>query len=71
MECSYYIRNAPVSVRLKLFVWLSGVRWAIEQCFEEAKSEPGVDHYVVRRGTPPLGSPSPTLVNYTPAKAGR
>jgi len=35
-EYSYYISNAPPSTRLKLFVWLSGVRWAIEQCFEEA-----------------------------------
>jgi SRSO17 transposase len=29
---SYYISNAPVSTRLKTFVWLSGIRWAIEQC---------------------------------------
>lgn len=48
-EYSYYISNAPVSTRLKLFVWLSGVRWAIEQCFEEAKSELGMDHYEVRK----------------------
>jgi len=48
-EYSYYISNAPVSARLKLFVWLSGVRWAIEQCFEEAKSELGMDHYEVRK----------------------
>jgi SRSO17 transposase len=37
-----------MSARLKLLVWLSGVRWAIEQCFEEAKSELGMDHYEVR-----------------------
>jgi len=48
-EYSYYISNAPLSSRLKLFVWLSGVRWAIEQCFEEAKSELGMDHYEVRK----------------------
>ncbi len=48
-EYSYYISNAPVSARLELFVWLSGVRWAIEQCFEEAKSELGMDHYEVRK----------------------
>jgi len=39
----YYISNAPVSTRLPLFVWLSGVRWAIEQCFEETKTELGMD----------------------------
>ena len=48
-EYSYYISNAPQGTRLKIFVWLSGVRWAIEQCFEEAKTELGLDHYEVRK----------------------
>jgi SRSO17 transposase len=47
--CSYYISNAPVSTRLRTFVWLSGMRWAIEQCFEETKSELGMDQYEVRK----------------------
>ncbi|MBW2557974.1 MAG: hypothetical protein JRD69_03930 [Deltaproteobacteria bacterium] len=34
---------------MKTFAWLSGVRWAIEQCFEEAKSDLGMDHYEVRK----------------------
>jgi len=46
---SYYISNAPRSIRLPTFVWLSGVRWAIEQCFEETKSEVGMDQYEVRK----------------------
>jgi SRSO17 transposase len=45
----YYLSNAPVSVPLRLLVWLSGVRWAIEQCFEETKTELGMDHYEVRK----------------------
>jgi SRSO17 transposase len=45
----YYLSNAPVSTRLPLFVWLSGLRWAIEQCFEEAKTELGMDHCEVRK----------------------
>src|SRR5262245_23430142 len=32
---SYYTSNAPVSTPLRTFVWLSGIRWAVEQCFEE------------------------------------
>jgi len=48
-EYSYYISNAPASSRLSLFVWLSGLRWAIEQCFEETKGELGLDHYEVRK----------------------
>jgi SRSO17 transposase len=46
---SYYISNAPISSRLKTFVWLSGIRWAIGQCFEETKTEPGMDQYEVRK----------------------
>jgi len=46
---SFYISNAPTGTRLKTFVWLSGIRWAIEQCFEEAKTELGMDHYEVRK----------------------
>ena len=45
----YYISNAPWSTRLPTFVWWSGVRWAIEQCFEEGKTELGMDHYEVRQ----------------------
>ena len=48
-EYSYYISNASTSARLPLFVWLSGMRWAIEQCFEETKSELGMDQYEVRK----------------------
>jgi SRSO17 transposase len=48
---SYYIINAPVSTPWRTFVWLSGVRWAIEQCFEEGKTELGMDHYEVRKYT--------------------
>jgi SRSO17 transposase len=44
----YYISNAPASAPLSLFVWMSGRRWSIEQCFEESKSEVGMDHYEIR-----------------------
>src|SRR5262249_17931139 len=46
---SYYISNAPVSTPWRTFIWLSGVRWAIEQCFEEGKTELGMAHYEVRK----------------------
>jgi len=46
---SYFLSNAPVSTRLPTFVWLSGLRWPIEQCFEETKTELGMDHYEVRK----------------------
>ena len=46
---SYAISNAPASTPLRTFVWLSGGRWAIEQCFEEGKTELGMAHYEVRK----------------------
>lgn len=48
---SFYISNAPLSTRLGTFVWLSGLRWSIEQCFEETKTELGMDQYEVRKFT--------------------
>ena len=46
---AYAISNAPASTPLSTFVWLSGLRWAVEQCFEEGKTELGMDHYEVRK----------------------
>jgi SRSO17 transposase len=46
---SYSISNAPASTPLRTFVWLSGLRWAVEQCFEESKTELGMAHYEVRK----------------------
>lgn len=46
---SFFVSNASSSTRLKTLVWLSGLRWAIEQCFEETKTELGMDHYEVRK----------------------
>jgi SRSO17 transposase len=45
----YYLSNAPLSTRLPTFVWLSRVRWAIEQSFEEAKTALGMDPYEGRK----------------------
>jgi len=50
-QYSFFISNASSSTRLKTLVWLSGLRWAIEQCFEETKTELGMDHYELRKYT--------------------
>jgi SRSO17 transposase len=41
---AYYISNAPASTSLRTFVWLRGLRWAVEQCFEEGKTDLGMAH---------------------------
>lgn len=48
-EYSFFTSNAAADTPLKTFVWLSGMRWPIEQSFEEAKTELGMDHYEVRK----------------------
>jgi SRSO17 transposase len=48
---AYAISNAPASTPLSTLVWLSGLRWAVEQCFEEGKTELGMAHYEVRKYT--------------------
>src|SRR5262245_40634975 len=48
---TYAISNAPASTPLRTFVWLSGLRWAVEQCCEEGKTELGMAHYEVRKYT--------------------
>jgi len=46
---AYAISNAPASTPLRTFVWSSGLRWAVEQAFEESKTELGMAHYEVRK----------------------
>lgn len=44
----FYLSNAPADTPLADLVRLSGMRWPIESCFAEAKSELGLDHYELR-----------------------
>ena len=46
---AYDISHAPASPPLGTLVWLSGLRWAIAQCFEEGKTELGMDPYEGRK----------------------
>jgi SRSO17 transposase len=48
-ERAYYLSNAPPDTPLGTLARVAGARWPIEQCFEEAKGETGLDHYEVRR----------------------
>jgi SRSO17 transposase len=35
-------------VPLAVLVKVAGARWAVEECFQAAKNETGLDHYQVR-----------------------
>ena len=48
-ECAYYLCYAPIGKdTLETLVRVAGQRWLIEQSFQTAKSECGLDHYEVR-----------------------
>ena len=45
---AYYLSNAPPRTRLIQLARVASSRFTIEQCFEEAKGETGLDEYEVR-----------------------
>ena len=48
-ELAFYVCFAPSDTTLEELVRVAGTRWAIEECFEEAKGAVGLDQYEVRR----------------------
>jgi SRSO17 transposase len=48
-ELAFYACFAPASTSLVGLVRVAGTRWAIEESFQTAKGEVGLDHYEVRR----------------------
>ena len=50
-DLAYYFTHAPAGTKLKKLVEVAGSRWAIEECFEQAKGETGLDEYEVRSWT--------------------
>lgn len=47
-ESAYYLGYAPLDVGADELVRVAGARWAIEECFQTAKNECGLDEYEVR-----------------------
>jgi len=48
-EIAYYVCYGPVGTRLRDLARVAGARWQVEECFQAAKNECGLDHYQVRR----------------------
>src|SRR6185437_13767297 len=48
-ELAFFACRAPAGTPLSELVTVAGARWAIEECFQSAKNETGLDHYQVRR----------------------
>ena len=47
-EMRAYICFAPENTPIEKFVQIAGIRWTVERCFAESKSEVGLDQYEVR-----------------------
>ncbi len=48
-DIAYYLAHAPADTPLLTLAQVAAARWPVEQCFEEAKGEAGLDHYEVRQ----------------------
>lgn len=49
LELAYYLCFGPADTTTDQLVRIAGARWAIEECFQAAKNEVGLDQYQVRR----------------------
>ncbi|SOR76590.1 FOG: Transposase [Streptomyces chartreusis NRRL 3882] len=50
-ELAFYLCWSPTEVTLAELVRVAGVRWSVEECFQAAKGQVGLDHYQVRNWT--------------------
>ena len=48
-KLAYYVCYGFAGTTLEELARVAGTRWAIEECFEEAKGQVGLDQYEVRR----------------------
>jgi SRSO17 transposase len=48
-DLAFYVCFAPAATSLATLVWVAGCRWRVEEAFEQAKGEVGLDHYQVRQ----------------------
>lgn len=48
-EIAYYLAGAPLDATVADLVRIVGCRWKVEECFQSAKNECGLDQYEVRR----------------------
>ena len=49
LELAYYLCCAPAGTADEELIRVAGSRWAVEECFQTAKTETGLDQYQVRR----------------------
>jgi SRSO17 transposase len=50
-EIKYFVSNAPVNTPLTTILSVAFARWHVERCFQDQKTELGMDHFEVRNYT--------------------
>jgi SRSO17 transposase len=48
-EVAFYLAYGPAGTASDELALLAGKRWKVEECFEQAKGEAGLDEYEVRK----------------------
>lgn len=75
-DVAYYVCYGPANTPLHELVRVAGSRWAIEESFQTAKNETGLDHYQARGYTAwyrhttlsMAAAAFPTIIRHTPQK---
>ena len=72
-ELAYYVCYGSVKTALEELLKVAGTRWAIEECFEEAKGQVGLDQYELPRwdGWYRRGDAGPLLFGVDPEPGER
>jgi SRSO17 transposase len=66
-EVAYYLCHGPADTSDEELIRVAGTRWAIEECFQTAKGQVGLDEYQVRRYDTPGTGTSPWPCAPTPS----
>jgi SRSO17 transposase len=48
-EVKFFVSNAPAETEVQILLLVAFGRWRVERCFEDQKSEVGLDHYEGRK----------------------
>lgn len=63
-EIKYFVSNAPQDTPLEALLFVAFSRWHVERCFEDNKTELGMDHFEVRSYGAMLRHLALTAVSY-------